>query len=163
MESTVEKSFETKSDYEQDFYAWTQEQARLLKLGNLSRLDVKNLIEEVEDMGRSELRSLDSAIKQAVLHLAKLAYSPSEDPRAGWNASVVKQRDEIEELLEANPSFKSKLDRSFEKVWPGARKIAIADLAVFNEKPVIPIECPFTLSNLRDEGFLPVRVSASPL
>jgi hypothetical protein len=47
-------------DYEQDFYGWTQEQAALLRAGQLNDLDITNLIEEVESMGRSEKRALET-------------------------------------------------------------------------------------------------------
>jgi hypothetical protein len=49
-------------NYDQDFYGWTQEQAALLKCGQLNALDITNLVEEVEAMGRSEKRELQSRL-----------------------------------------------------------------------------------------------------
>jgi Domain of unknown function DUF29 len=42
--------------YAQDFYGWTQEQARLLREGRFAELDVANVVEEIETLGRSERR-----------------------------------------------------------------------------------------------------------
>lgn len=161
MGSTVDKPTASNALYEQDFYAWTQEQVRLLKLGQLSRVDLKNLIEEVEDMGRSEMRSLRSAIKQALLHLTKLAYSPADDPRGDWQVSVMNQRVEIEELLRDNPSLKSKIGEMFREAWPDARKMAIVELGAHGESPQIPEEPPFDLNQLRDEKFIPAKGSSA--
>lgn len=159
IQSTTEPQSKSKSLYDEDFYAWTQEQARLLKLGQLSRADIKNLIEEVEDMGRSELRALRSAIKQALLHMVKLAVSSADDPRAGWQVSVAKQRVEIEDVLGDNPSLQSKVHEVFKEAWPDAKKLAIAELAAFGERPSLPDSCPFSLDQLRRDGFYPEKDS----
>lgn len=63
-------------NYEQDFYGWTMEQAALLKSGRLNELDIQNLIEEVETMGRSEKRALESRLSVLLLHLLKWHYQP---------------------------------------------------------------------------------------
>ena len=62
------------NSYEKDFYSWTQEQAELLKHGRFSDLDIANLIEEVESMGRSEKRELESRLTILLLHLLKWKY-----------------------------------------------------------------------------------------
>jgi hypothetical protein len=142
--------------YEKDFYAWANEQARLLKqIGPLKGLDTKNLIEEIEDMGRSEAAALRSALGQALVHLVKLAYSPVVNPHEKWKSSVVKQRVKIEALLEDSPSLISKMELIFAKAWKDARKIAVAELADYNESPEIPAICPFTVGNVRDESYFP--------
>ncbi|MEQ9486141.1 DUF29 family protein [Coleofasciculus sp. F4-SAH-05] len=40
--------------YELDFYGWTQEQAKLLQEQKWSQLDIPNLVEEIEALGRQE-------------------------------------------------------------------------------------------------------------
>lgn len=153
--NTVLKKLDVQALHDSDFYAWTQEQVRLLELGQFARLDMANLIDEIGDMGRSELRALKSAVKQALIHLAKLGYSPATEPRRGWIASVVKQRDAIEELLKDSPSLQAKLADSIEHAWYGAAKIAAAELATHGEFPGLPEACPFTLSQVRDDDFIP--------
>jgi hypothetical protein len=62
--------------YEQDFYQWTQEQAALLRAGALSQLDMANLIEEVESMGRSQKKELSSRLSVLITHLLKWEFQP---------------------------------------------------------------------------------------
>ncbi|WP_338070450.1 DUF29 domain-containing protein [Bathymodiolus platifrons methanotrophic gill symbiont] len=70
-------------NYNTDFYGWTQEQAALLKAGRLSDLDIDNLLEEVETMGRSEKRELDSRLTVLLIHLLKWQYQPVRRGRSG--------------------------------------------------------------------------------
>ena len=141
--------------HDQDFYSWAAEQARLLEKGDFEHLDIKNLVEEIEDMGRSEENGLQSAIEQALLHLAKLSFSPAETPRNGWRTSVVKQRVEIEKKLRKNPGLKSKVDNLFAEAWFDARTVAIAEMQEHGESPTVPNDNPFSLENVRDPGFWP--------
>jgi hypothetical protein len=73
--------------YETDFYGWTQQQAHLLKTGCLSSLDVANLIEEIETMGRSEKRELDSRLMVLLVHLLKWKYQPKRRGRS-WELTI---------------------------------------------------------------------------
>ncbi|MCW5206537.1 DUF29 domain-containing protein [Desulfobulbus sp. F5] len=50
------------TQYDTDFYGWIQEQAALIKAGRLDAVDLKNLLEEVESMGRSEENALESRL-----------------------------------------------------------------------------------------------------
>lgn len=69
--------------YEQDFYMWTQEQAAILKAGALSQLDVANLIEEIESMGKTQKRELISRLTVLIMHLLKWDYQPERRGEAG--------------------------------------------------------------------------------
>jgi hypothetical protein len=73
--------------YDQDFYQWTHEQAELMKAGALSQLDIPNLIEEIESMGRSEKRELRSRLTVLLMHLLKWDYQ--QDRRSGsWKSTI---------------------------------------------------------------------------
>jgi hypothetical protein len=147
--------------YEVDFYAWTIQQVAALKnLDVIEGLDKENLIEEIESMGRRELRGLISALEQTLIHLLKLAYSPAADPRNGWTESVRKQRHDMQFLLEDSPSLRSKLPENFERAWAYARKETIAQLKDHGETPNIPSECPFTIELTLDDEFVPPQQSA---
>ncbi len=63
-----------KEPYEKDFVIWTEEQASALKARQFTRLDYDNLIDEIEDMGKSEKRSLESYLQRLIEHLLKLQY-----------------------------------------------------------------------------------------
>jgi hypothetical protein len=100
--------------YDQDFYSWTQEQAELLKHGRFSELDVENLIEEIEAMGRSEKRELESRLTVLLLHLLKWKYQEVRRGRS-CELSIIEQRLKFEETLEENPGLKPKLDEILKK------------------------------------------------
>lgn len=54
--------------YNSDYYGWTQQQAELLRSGNLGELDVSNLLEEIESMGGSVRRELESRLEVLFMH-----------------------------------------------------------------------------------------------
>ena len=87
------------SDYDDDFYAWSKRQARLLRIMAAERvntpLDLKHLAEEVEDLGREQLHAAESLTAGIIEHLLKLACSPASDPRRGWRRSLMAGRLEV--------------------------------------------------------------------
>ena len=98
----------TTATYETDFYLWTQQQADLLRQGALSALDIENLIEEIEDMGASNRRSLGSFLELVLMHLLKWQYQPQRRGTS-WQTSISKGRNAIERTLEYSPSLKRQL------------------------------------------------------
>ena len=78
-------------DYEKDFYAWTVEQARLLRSGELSAVDIENIAEEIESMGRSDRREIKSRLIVLLSHLLKWQMQP-QMRSAGWSATIREQR-----------------------------------------------------------------------
>jgi len=65
------------SHYDIDFYAWTNRQAELLRAGNLTALDIENIAEEIEDMGKNLKRELENRLKVLFMHLLKWQYQPT--------------------------------------------------------------------------------------
>src|SRR4051812_29713264 len=103
------------SRYANDFYAWTREQSRLLRemSAGASGLDVVNLAEEVEDMGRAEILRISSLLRQTILHLLKMAIDPDSQAAHHWfDEAVTSQGDAV---LALSPGLKQRLD--LEKVW----------------------------------------------
>jgi uncharacterized protein DUF29 len=92
-----------KSLYERDFVLWTEQQATALRIaartGTNQALDWENLAEEIESLGRSDRRELHSQIYRIIRHLAKLQFSPANDPRRGWCESIGDARKQIELVL----------------------------------------------------------------
>lgn len=103
-------------NYDQDFYSWTQEQAELLKKGRFSELDIDNLIKEVESMGKSEKRELESRLTILLLHLLKWKYQEVRRGRS-WQLSIDEQRIQFEEILNENLGLKPKLDEIVKKAY----------------------------------------------
>ena len=77
--------------HEKDFYAWTQEQSQLLKTGQLHQIDWQNIAEEIEDMGRSEKRQLESRLELLIMHLLKWQFQPNLRSRS-WQLTIKEQR-----------------------------------------------------------------------
>lgn len=140
------------NNYDSDFYGWTQEQAALLKAGRLSELDIDNLLEEVETMGRSERRELDSRLTVLLLHLLKWQYQPIRRGRS-WQLSIEGQRINFSETLYENPSLKPQLDTILKKAY--AKSVIKASQETALDKLTFPISCPWTLSQILDDKFYP--------
>ena len=105
--------------YEEDFAAWLQAQAMLLREGRFEELDTANLAEEVESVGRSEFRSLRSAVWLILVHMMKWDYQP-ELRGNSWRRTIRDQRKAVRELLDENPSFKSRLQEVVAGAYDGA-------------------------------------------
>ena len=138
--------------YEKDFYSWTQEQAELLKNGRFSELDIDNLIEEVESMGRSEKRELKSRLTILLLHLLKWKYQEVRRGRS-WQLSIDEQRIQFEQTLNENSGLKPALDQ----IIKDAYKLAVIRAARETKisKAVFPERCPWTLAQFLEDGFYP--------
>jgi hypothetical protein len=114
--------------YDEDFYAWTQEQAKALRMhfrGD-NRLDVEHLAEEVEDLGKSDLQAVESYVQQIMSHLLKLDYSGFDLPRQHWRSEVVAFRASMERKMA--PSIARKVKQALPELYGGARKVAAASL-----------------------------------
>jgi Domain of unknown function DUF29 len=139
-------------NYEKDFYSWTQEQAALLKDGRFSELDIDNLIEEVESMGRSEKRELESRLTVLLLHLLKWKYQEVRRGRI-WQLSIDEQRIQFEETLNENPGLKPKLDEIVKKAYRLAVIQSSRETRI--SKAVFPECCPWNLAQLIEDEFYP--------
>src|SRR5262252_9818951 len=92
--------------YDEDFYTWTQEQAALLREGAVQELDLANLAEEIESLGKSDRRALGSHLRNLMLHLLKWQYQPSgRQTGHSWRASIRNARLEIAVLLEDSHTY----------------------------------------------------------
>ncbi|MDD2676808.1 MAG: DUF29 domain-containing protein [Methylacidiphilaceae bacterium] len=93
--------------YELDFYAWTQETARLLREGRFEKVDIKNLVEEVEDLGKSERNRLEGRLEALIQHLLYIAYLTRDPERHGhgWRHAVERARDKALRVLKEKSQF----------------------------------------------------------
>ena len=88
------------ADYASDFVAWTKEQALALRRRATNALDWDNIAEEIESLGKSDQRDLRSRIQTILDHLMRLQASPAQDPRHGWERTLIVQRAGIRQLLD---------------------------------------------------------------
>ena len=115
--------------YDQDFYAWTQEQAALLRKGAVQELDLANLAEEIESLGKSEMRALESHLEVLVLHLLKWQYQPGGHLTGhSWYDTIVEQRRQIARLLRDNHTFHTAVPQVLRDVYPSARQRAAVQM-----------------------------------
>ncbi len=139
--------------YETDFYAWTQAQAaelrRLAAARVNSTLDLENLAEEVESLGRSQLAMVRRELRRTIEHLLKLEYSPASQPRADWRHSATQAREEVEDHFTA--AMGADVDAAFAKDYLRARREAAFALDKHGEREAaraLPQTCPYTLDQL---------------
>ena len=128
---------EVKTLYNEDFVAWSKEQAQALRSaargGSNQKLDWENLAEEIEGLGASQRIALRSQMRRIVQHLLKLEFSPATEPRRGWFESVGDARSEIEDLLETSPSLKPEASAALALALRQGSRKAIFDLEKYGE------------------------------
>jgi hypothetical protein len=138
--------------HEQDFYAWTQQQAALLKENRLKEIDLENLIEEIESMGASEKRELYSRFKVLLLHLLKWEFQPEEQSHS-WRSSIIEQTSQLEFLLEQSPSLKCLCEDALAYVYPKARRDAAEEAGLSPNS--FPSACSYKIQEVLAYNFFP--------
>ena len=133
------------ANYHTDFFAWAQQQAALLRQGALSAIDLENLAEEIESMGRSQRDATGSHLVIVIMHLLKWVYQPERRGNS-WRDSVVNGRIQIDDLLENNPSLRPQIQSLIEKAYLKAKRYAGQETRL----PVttFPDQCPFTTEQI---------------
>lgn len=131
--------------YEKDFHAWSLEQANYLRLGNIDRLDMENLIEEIETLSAPDKRALKSFIKKLLSHLLKKKYQPNKYT-SSWEHTIKNCRNEIDDILNENPSFKRFLPEYFSVSYKRAREEAAFETGL--ELNTFPEKCPWNIKDV---------------
>jgi hypothetical protein len=151
------------SFYDEDFYAWTQHQAMVLRgVRCPGELDVLNLAEEIEDLGKSHRRELRSRLRVLIMHLLKWRYQPEgRRDSHSWEDTIREQRKEIEDALEDSPSLKKEVGPYILKDYGYARDRAARQTGLRLE--IFPEACPWTVEQALDTDFWPEEeMSDSP-
>ena len=138
--------------YDTDFYQWTQQQAALLRQGQLVALDIDHLAEEIEDMGKSNRLALESYLSNVIMHLLKWLYQP-ERRGTSWKLSIRNGRRQIEKRLKNSPSLKPQLPVIVQEEYPPARENAADETGL--PLSTFPDQCPFTVEQLLDVEYWP--------
>jgi hypothetical protein len=138
--------------YERDFHAWAEEQARLLRAGLIAEADLSHIAEEIETLGASERRELESRLKVVLQHLLKWRYQPAKRS-SGWAGTIAEQRDQLDSLLRQSPSLRHLLPDYTGYAYPKARRAAALETGLAPES--FPERCPFAEAQVLDPDFLP--------
>jgi hypothetical protein len=141
--------------YDRDFYLWSVTTAKLLKERRFEEVDLANLIEEIETMGRSEKRELESRLATIIEHLIKCIYWESEKAYnlRGWYNTILEQREQTYRILKDSPSLKNSLPELFLESYQSARKLFLKKLNL--PLDIVPVEPPFTIEQVLDFDYLP--------
>lgn len=128
--------------YDGDFALWLEDVAAKLRSRDFDRLDIDNLIEEIESLGRSDKKELKSRLVTLLAHLLKRLYIDSAYDNRGWEITIREQRKELLLLLEQSPSLRG----YFVEVFDGAYAIALAEVREDYAKVTFPDRWPLSQS-----------------
>ena len=134
--------------YERDALAWAERQADLLRrLAAGERLnepvDWPNVIEEVQDVGLSELRACKSLLRQILVHLLKLYAWPGGMAAAHWRSEVIGFRADMRDRFA--PSMRQRI--SLDEIYRVAFEQVQAGTDDSGEPRPVPATCPFVLDD----------------
>lgn len=138
--------------YEKDAFQWYNENAKLLREKKFELIDVENLAEEIESMGRGERSKLESYLTQLFLHLLKWKYQPNRRG-SSWEISIKKQRRHIQDHLSENPSLKGHIASICEKAYYYSKLDAMEETGLSLE--TFPDKLPFSNEEILQDDWLP--------
>ena len=138
--------------YERDFFAWTQQQARLIKEKDFTKLDLIHLQEELYLMGVSERRELNHRLEVLLMHLLKWKYQPSRQCKS-WERPIKIQRLDLIDHLEQNPSLKAQIQDYITKVYEKSLILAAEETGL--EEKSFPEKCEWTIEQILNNQFFP--------
>ncbi len=138
--------------YTTDFNLWAQQTAQLLRERRWQEIDLEYLIEEVEDLGKSERRGISSQLTRLLLHLLKWQYQPQRRSDS-WLDSITDARTQIELAIQDSPSLKSYPAKQLEPTYQKARRKASKQTGM--PLSVFPTKYPYSLELILDEDWLP--------
>ncbi|MBH8561277.1 DUF29 domain-containing protein [Nostoc sp. CENA67] len=140
------------ASYKTDFNLWIEHTAELLREHRWLEIDVENLIEEVQDLGKSERRAIVSQLTRLLLHLLKWQYQPQRRSDS-WLDSITDARTQIDLTIKDSPSLKNypieQLEESYQRARHQAAKQTQLEISVF------PEDCAYSLELVLDEDWLP--------
>jgi hypothetical protein len=144
--------------YDDDFFAWTQHQAMVLRTMEVAdnRFDRENVAEEIEDLGKSERDAVRSQIRRIIEHMLKLAYSPAQQPRFDWMASIAEARATLGDKI--SPTLRRDAEAMLAKLYRDGRRQAELSLRAYGEDQAVdslPQSCPYSLDEICREDWYP--------
>ena|SRR3984893_8537768 len=139
-------------DYDNDFYSWSLEQARLLREGQWTRLDRDNIAEEIESLGREQFNKLESALRVLLMHMLKWDHQPKRRSRS-WIISIKDQRLAINDILADNPGLRPRLPEAMERAY--RRAILAAAKETKLDETVFPDRLGYGFDDIMTRAFVP--------
>jgi hypothetical protein len=150
--SSTARAAQTAELYDADFFEWTQRAADRLRARRFAELDVEHVAEEIEDMGKRDLRELNSRMEVLLAHLLKWKLQARNRSRS-WRVTILAQRHEIKAILDDSPSLRRRLAAARKSNYERALARAAAETGL--RINAFPADCPFSNEEILDAGFLP--------
>jgi hypothetical protein len=138
--------------YDSDIHAWAMQQAALLRAGSWRELDLENIAEEIEGLGKSQRRELVNRLAVLLAHLLKWRVQPSLRGTS-WQLTIREQRRRLQFHLDDNPSLRARLDEWIEQGFEIGCLMAQRETGV--ERQTLPARCPWTPDQIFDLEFYP--------
>ena len=146
--------------YQENYTAWAEKTAELLKAGKFSELDTEHLLEELASMGASEYNELESRLTILIAHLLKwqfqyqqLSTRWQEFKGDSWRSTIIEQRTRIAKRLRKSPGLKKNLPEILSEAYEDALELAIKETRL--PAATFPSECPYTFEQLLNDDFYP--------
>ena len=140
--------------YTQDFYAWAQQTAALVRQGKWYEVDAESVAEELESLGKSNRRELSNRLLVLIVHLLKWQIQPGRRAHShSWYDTIVEQRDQLAELLRDSPSLSVQAPLLLAQRYARARQKACDEMHV--PGTTVPPHCPWSVEQVLDETFFP--------
>lgn len=138
--------------FEADYARWCEEQGALLRAGRLEQLDRENLAEEIESLGRSDKREIESRLQKLLVHLLKAKFQP-EKLSGSWRSTIREQRRGIAKAIKESPSLKGYPALVLAEEYDSARLQAVDETGIDLSR--LPESSPFSIEQILDPSFLP--------
>ena len=137
--------------YEKDFCAWSFEQAEYLKKGHIHELDIENLAEEIESLGKSERSAIDSLIRVWLIHMLKKEFTPEKQGNSrSWEMSIFNSSLSLNKRLKQCPSLKKYAEECVLEEYEDAKQMAALESEVRIKDDRFPRKCPWTIDEILD-------------
>jgi hypothetical protein len=138
--------------YDEDFYAWSLNNAELLRQRQFNAIDIDNIAEELDALAKNQRRELRSRLTVLLMYLLKWRYQPDLQSRS-WRITIDNQRDELQDILDDSPSLRTELDAFIQKSYPRALRKAVFETGI--DATGFPEDCPWSSEQILDSDFWP--------
>ena len=138
--------------YQQDFFAWTEQQINYLQNQQWNQLDLAHLIEEIETLGKQQRQELRNRLSILIGHLLKWEYQPQKRSYS-WLATLRVQRIDIQELINDNPSLKPYLEEALTQAYIKGLLLAVSETNLPDR--TFPKNCPYSLTEILSDRIYP--------
>ena len=141
--------------YEIDDYLWLHETLKLLKNNDFNSLDLENLIEELEDLGKNSFNKVRSLLRQIIIHLLLLEHWQEEYDlnHRYWMGEIIAFRDDLNNNL--TTTLNNKLNHELESIYNVSRRVVIQKTGLHQK--LFPAHCPYSLEQLLNDSWYPTK------